>query len=92
MTGVGKQRERVNLPANHRLNRDESDIERDADGKRTIEFGWLVRVSGFDHARRNVPSSFVPGATVLNTVPYCFTFVCRSSNRRSDSPDATTIS
>jgi len=33
---------------------------------------------GADH-RRSTPCSDVPGATVLNTVPYFFTFWCSSA-------------
>lgn len=43
-------------------------------------------------ARRRTPSNTVPGATVLKTVPYFFTFSCNNSRRRSGSSVSTTIS
>jgi hypothetical protein len=43
-------------------------------------------------ARISTPLSAVPGATVLNTVPYFFTFSCNNSSRRSDSSVSTRIS
>jgi len=42
--------------------------------------------------RRNTPDNSVPGATVLNTVPYFFTFSCSRVRRRSGSSVSTTIS
>ena len=42
--------------------------------------------------RRITPESWVPGAMVLNTVPYFFTFSCSSASRASDSSLSTMIS
>src|SRR5574337_1482927 len=43
-------------------------------------------------ARRSTPRSVVPGATVLNTVPYFFTFSCSRSRRWSLSSVSTRMS
>ena len=46
VAGVGQQRERVDLPAVERLDRDEQQVEHDADRERAVE------VSGFDRTVR----------------------------------------
>lgn len=47
---------------------------------------------GAAYLRRNTPDSWVPGAIVLNTVPYFLTLSCSNSRRRSDSSLSTMIS
>ncbi len=46
VAGIGQQRERIDLPAVERLDRDEQQVEHDADRERAVEVG------GFDRAVR----------------------------------------
>lgn len=65
------------------------------DKAESLAAGSAVEAKDFDmdrHFRLITPDSWVPGARVLNTVPYFCTFSCNSSRRRSDSSLSTRIS
>ena len=95
---VCQQGQRVDLPAVKRLHRHKERVERDADGEGAAVAGGCVAVlvcsaHGLPVSlRRKRPESSVPGATVLNTVPYFLTFSCSRARRRSGSSVSTVIS